>query len=229
MFLMISDLVFCIDDSQIDTFLPKYSELTSHSGSFTSNTSLPSQCVLWAVFLSVLLTLPLKLIEQGLTAKGLFDKVMFEPTGPAGIFALYAPPGYPLGTVFLNEFLIDFVLGVVIFACVDPTNLLVPPAAVPWVVGFSYTMAISGFVPNGMAANTARDLGGRLMAITIWGTKATGGSGYAAIAALTNIPATILAALFYNFMLSDSHRGMFCCDLARVRLLMKHRSHQPCL
>jgi hypothetical protein len=43
------------------------------------------------------------------------------------------------------------------------------------------------------------------MAITIWGTKAAGGR-YAAIAALTNIPATILAALFYEYVFADSLR-----------------------
>lgn len=29
---------------------------------------------------------------------------MFTPSGPAGIFALYAPAGYNLGRIFLNEF-----------------------------------------------------------------------------------------------------------------------------
>jgi hypothetical protein len=43
-----------------------------------------------------------------------------------------------------------------------------------------------------VAANSARDIGARLMALTIWGKQAAGGS-YAAIAALTNILATILA------------------------------------
>lgn len=59
---------------------------------------------------------------------------------------------------------------------------------------------------NAVAANTARDVGGRLAAIAIWGTKANGGS-YAAIAALTNILATLLAYSFYEFILKDSSRG----------------------
>lgn len=42
--------------------------------------------------------------------------------------------------------------------------------------------------------------------MAIWGTPAAGGS-YAAIAALTNIPATILAASFHEFILADSSRG----------------------
>jgi len=57
-----------------------------------------------------------------------------------------------------------------------------------------------------VAANTARDVGGRLAAIAIWGTKANGGS-YAAIAALTNILATLLAYALYEFVLKDSSRG----------------------
>ena len=57
-----------------------------------------------------------------------------------------------------------------------------------------------------VAANTARDVGGRLVAISIWGTKANGGR-YAAIAALTNIVATVAAYAFYEFIFKDSSRG----------------------
>ena len=42
--------------------------------------------------------------------------------------------------------------------------------------------------------------------MAIWGKPAAGGT-YAAIAALTNIPATILAATFHEFFLADSSRG----------------------
>ena len=44
------------------------------------------------------------------------------------------------------------------------------------------------------------------MALTIWGIDAGGGR-YAAIAALTNIPATLLAGVFYEFVLNDSMRS----------------------
>ncbi len=57
-----------------------------------------------------------------------------------------------------------------------------------------------------VAANTARDVGGRLAAISIWGTRANGGT-YAAIAALTNIVATVAAYASYEFILKDSSRG----------------------
>lgn len=44
------------------------------------------------------------------------------------------------------------------------------------------------------------------MVLSIWGLPAGGGS-YAALAALVNIPATIIGALFYEFILADSSRG----------------------
>ena len=57
-----------------------------------------------------------------------------------------------------------------------------------------------------VAANAARDVGGRLAVVTLWGTKAGGGS-YAALAALTNIPATLIGAMLYEFVFADSSRG----------------------
>jgi len=57
-----------------------------------------------------------------------------------------------------------------------------------------------------VAANSARDVAGRLAALTIWGTKASGGS-YAALAALTNIPATIFGIAIYEFFFADYSRG----------------------
>lgn len=46
------------------------------------------------------------------------------------------------------------------------------------------------------------------MALTIWGKSASGGK-YAAIAAITNIPAMLLATLVYELILVDSSRGDF--------------------
>ena len=46
------------------------------------------------------------------------------------------------------------------------------------------------------------------MTLTIWGLPAGGGP-YAAIAALTNIPATLLAVCFYEVFLADSSRGEY--------------------
>lgn len=51
-----------------------------------------------------------------LAAAGKLDAVMFTANGPAGVFALYVPPGTNLGRVFLNE-----------FVCVRP-----PSSTSPW-------------------------------------------------------------------------------------------------
>jgi hypothetical protein len=78
--------------------------------------------------------------EEGLAA------IYFTPNGPAGIFALYAQPGSNLGQVFLNEFVTvrtrrdmcmttkcarmhtqDFFLALIIFGCLDPSNVFIPP------------------------------------------------------------------------------------------------------
>ncbi|KAF8486094.1 aquaporin-like protein [Russula ochroleuca] len=143
--------------------------------------------------------------EAALRTAGVYDTVNFTSLGPAGIFALYANPAAPLALVFLNEFVSDFFIGIVIAACLDPTNFFTPPVAKPWIVGLTYGTAIWGFSSNGLAANTARDVGGRLVAIAVWGTKANGGK-YAAIAALTNILATVAAYAFYEFTFKDSSR-----------------------
>lgn len=136
---------------------------------------------------------------------GLLEATLFTSQGPAGIFALYAPAGSNLGLVWLNEFVVDVMLGLLIWSVLDPTNTFAPPPVVPWIIAFAYSSIIWGFSVPGLAANTARDLGGRLAAITFWGTDAAGGS-YAAIAALTNIPAIFLAAIMYEFCFADSSR-----------------------
>lgn len=57
-----------------------------------------------------------------------------------------------------------------------------------------------------MAANAARDVGGRLAAMAIYGLQASGGR-YAAVAALTNILAMVFGAMIYEIFLTDSDRG----------------------
>ncbi|KAG2147571.1 aquaporin-like protein [Suillus clintonianus] len=145
--------------------------------------------------------------ENVLIEKGLYDTMMFSSSGPAGVFGLYVSPGTNLARVFLNEFTTDFMIALVIWGCLDPTNHMVPPAAAPWLVGMAYAVAVWGYSPTAIAANTARDLGGRFMAMTVWGSRASGGT-YAAIAALTNIPATLCAALVYELFLGSSTRTL---------------------
>lgn len=64
-----------------------------------------------------------------------------------------------------------------------------------FVVG--YATVIWGYVPGTVATNAARDVGCRLGTIAIWGTKAWGGN-YAALSALTCIPATLCAATYVS-------------------------------
>ncbi|TFY77658.1 hypothetical protein EWM64_g6352 [Hericium alpestre] len=144
-------------------------------------------------------------VEAGLAEAGHLAAVQFTPTGPAGAIALYAAPGASLGLIFINEFVSDFMIGVIIWASVDNTNYYIPPVVAPWLIGAAYAVAVWGYSPVGLAASTPRDVGGRLAALTIWGIDASGGR-YAAIAALTNIPATIAAYIFYEIFFADSCR-----------------------
>ncbi|KAI0644606.1 aquaporin-like protein [Trametes meyenii] len=141
-----------------------------------------------------------------LKMKGLYDTQMFTPSGPGGIFGLYVNAGSNLGFVLVNEFVCDFVLGLVIFACTEPANNLSTPTTMPWLISLAYGVVVWGYAPIGLAANSARDIGGRLAALTLFGKAATGGN-YAALAALTNIPATLLAGVFYELVFNDSTRS----------------------
>ncbi|KAG6885673.1 hypothetical protein C0993_011437 [Termitomyces sp. T159_Od127] len=81
--------------------------------------------------------------ENVLQQQGQLDALQFTPNGPAGIFGLYLLPGQTLGRAFLNEFVTvsslgcalaidahpcqDTLIGLILFAAIDPTNALVPP------------------------------------------------------------------------------------------------------
>jgi len=160
-------------------------------------------------------------LETGLIQAGAFDTIMFTPNGIAGAFALYANPTKPLGLVFWNEFVTDFLLALVIWACLDPSNFIASPVSAPWIIGMAYAAAIWGYAPANIAANSARDIGARLMAMTIWGRQAAGGP-YAAIAALTNIPATLLGAIVYELLHWDGSRVVAPPQMAQMTA---HKAH----
>ncbi|EED83519.1 hypothetical protein POSPLDRAFT_94633 [Postia placenta Mad-698-R] len=159
---------------------------------------------------------------EALMAKGVYDEIMFTSQGPGGIFGLYATPGASLGNIFVNEFVCDFILAVCVFGAIEPTNPFSPPTMAPWIIAFTYAIVIWGYAPVGLAANSARDVGGRLAALTLWGLPASGGR-YAAIAALTNIPATLLAGVFYEFVLNDSNRML---TPAYLEVAAAERAHE---
>lgn len=143
-------------------------------------------------------------ITAALTAAGL-EQQIFTPTGPAFSIALFRPPGTGIGTVFVSEFVGSMVIAIVVFSVLDPSNIFVSPASAPFCIGLSYFVVIVCFAVNGVALNTARDLGGRLAAACIWG-RGVFPAGYTAEAALTNILASIVGAAFQVFILSDSNR-----------------------
>ncbi|KAF8508530.1 aquaporin-like protein [Hysterangium stoloniferum] len=147
----------------------------------------------------------LKTLEELLIATGKYDALQFTPNGVAGIFGLYTQEGANLRDAFINEFFVDFFIGLVIWGSMDPTNFFVPPANAPFIIGLAYATMTWCFAPGAVSANSARDIGGRLFAITIWGTRANGGA-YAAIAAVTSIPATLFATLVYELVFTDSGR-----------------------
>ncbi|KAG8720776.1 hypothetical protein FRC08_018235 [Ceratobasidium sp. 394] len=143
-------------------------------------------------------------ITAALKAAGKED-IIFSSSGPAGVIAIFPVAGASMGRVLLNEFIVDFFLGIVIWACLDPANAFVSASSVPFAIGMAYTAMIIGFVPGTIATNAARDFGARCAAAAIWG-KGAFPSPYSAISALTNIPAMLLAVTFYEFFLSDSSR-----------------------
>ncbi|KAF8173199.1 putative aquaporin 2 [Mycena galopus ATCC 62051] len=164
--------------------------------------------------------------ELLLAASPAAEATFYTPNGPGGIFALALPTGANLGAheyyLAISCQILFFRSRVVIFACLDPTNTLIPPAVGPMLISLAYAVAIWSFSANGLAANAARDVGGRLTALTVWGMPAAGGS-YAVIAALTNIPATLLAFVVYELMLSDSDRII---PNAHLEVINAHKNHR---
>ena len=106
------------------------------------------------------------------------------------------------GYLFLQEFFVDSFIGIVIWSCLDPANPFVSPSSVPFVIGFAYTTMILGFAANSISTNTARDLGTRIVAAIFFGKGAF--PTYSWISVLVNIPATLFATGYYEFLMRDS-------------------------
>jgi glycerol uptake facilitator-like aquaporin len=64
---------------------------------------------------------PLDEITEALTAAGL-EAQIFTPTGPAFPIALFKGPAQAIGWVFINEFVGAFIIGVLVFSVLDPSN-----------------------------------------------------------------------------------------------------------
>ncbi|KIY69323.1 putative aquaporin 2 [Cylindrobasidium torrendii FP15055 ss-10] len=160
-------------------------------------------------------------VDLAMAAAGVLEKLQFTPSGTAGIFGLYVAPGSHLGQVFLNEFVTDVMLTLVIWGSIDPTNIRIPPFVAPFTIAMAYATAVWSYSVPGIATNAARDVGGRLAALTIYGREAHGGP-YAAIAALTNVPATLFGVFLYEFFLADAQRVI---PALNREYLSSHRDH----
>lgn len=75
----------------------------------------------------------------------------------------------------------------------------------PFTIGLAYAAMIWGFAANTISTNLARDLGTRLVAAIFFGREAFAfDHGYSWISILVNIPATIFATGYYEFLMRDS-------------------------
>jgi glycerol uptake facilitator-like aquaporin len=109
------------------------------------------------------------------------------------------------GFLFMQEFFVDSFIAIVIWSCLDPANPFVSPVSVPFTIGLAYATMIFGFGSNTISTNLARDLGTRIVAAIFFGKEAfTYDNSYSWIAILVNIPATIFATGYYEFLMRDS-------------------------
>ena len=141
-------------------------------------------------------------MKAELLAKGL---PVVANGAPASILCSFPNPNQTnLGYVVMIEFFVDAFIGVIIWACIDPANPFVSPASIPFAIGLAYAVMVWGFADVTISTNLARDLGTRIVAAIFFGKEAFTYMGYAPIAILLNIPATLLATGYYEFLMRDS-------------------------
>ena len=109
------------------------------------------------------------------------------------------------GYLFFQEFFVDSFIGIIIWTCLDPANPFVTPVSVPFTIGLAYATMVWGFAGNTISTNLARDLGTRIVAAIFFGGEAFSlDNGYSWISILVNVPATIFATAYYEFLMRDS-------------------------
>jgi glycerol uptake facilitator-like aquaporin len=129
---------------------------------------------------------------------------IFTPAGPPGIIALL-PPSDNMGIILVNEILATATLAAAIFCVLDPSNVFVTPGSTPLLLGIMFFIVVVCWAPNGVALNTARDLGSRFAMGCIYG-RGVFPPKYTAFAALANLLGTQIGALFQLLFLSDTVR-----------------------
>lgn len=78
------------------------------------------------------------------------------------------------------------------------------PQAAPFAIGLAYATMVWGFADITISTNLARDLGTRIVAAIFFGGEAFSYLNYSWIAILVNVPATIFATGYYEFLMRDS-------------------------
>ncbi|CAK3823966.1 glycerol uptake facilitator [Lecanosticta acicola] len=132
------------------------------------------------------------------------DSLVFSG-GPASVLCPFPSANQTnLGYLFLIEFFVDSYIGIVIWATLDPANPFITPSSAPFVIGMAYATMVWGFADITISTNLARDLGTRIVAAIFYGGEAFTYHNYSWIAILVNIPATILATGYYEFLMRDS-------------------------
>lgn len=144
---------------------------------------------------------------------------IFTAEGPAGAIALFPTPGRSMGSIFVNEFFANILVGMIVWANLDAANPFTGPQAAPYTIGLGFAVVVWCFSSSNVVANSARDIGARLVCSMFWGSECFP-SRYSALAALTNIPATLLGVGLYTFFLSDTRRPP-----ATVALNHLHEEH----
>lgn len=130
--------------------------------------------------------------------------------GAASIFCAMpsAPPVYhlqqSLGYLFFIEFFVDSYIGIIIWACLDPANPFVAPQSAPFCIGLAYAVMVWGFADITISTNLARDLGTRAVAAIFFGGDVFSYLNYSWISILVNVPATLFATGYYEFLMRDS-------------------------
>ena len=128
---------------------------------------------------------------------------------PASILCSFPNPSQTnTGYLFMTEFFVDSFIGIVIWAAIDPANPFVSPTTVPFAIGIGYGAMVWAFADITISTNMARDLGTRIVAAIFFGGEAFTYMNYAAIAILVNIPATLFATGYYEFLIRDSLAGI---------------------
>jgi len=150
---------------------------------------------------------------------------IFTVAGPAGIFAIYPNKGVNLGFTFLNEFVIDFSIGLILWGLLDPANIFVVNSTIPAIIGLIFGSMGWAFGPAVISTNPARDFGARLGVTAIWGTRAFTGH-YPLIAALTPILGTVIGATAYELFLNDSSRVVTRSHREFIANEDRHKEHK---